>query len=90
MGKALKEKIIRNTISCGASSTISILANFLLLPFMISRLGVIEYGLIGISDIFTVGGCMSLLEMGFQSSISKYVAEYNAKNNHIKIRRDQR
>jgi len=26
-----------------------------------------------------------LLEMGLQSSISKYVAEYNAKNNHIKI-----
>ena len=85
MGKALKEKVIRNTISCGASSTISILANFLLMPFMISRLGIIEYGLIGMSAIFTVGGCVSLLEMGLQSSISKYVAEYNAKNNHIKI-----
>ena len=52
---------------------------------MISRLGITEYGLIGISAIFTVGGCVSLLEMGFQSSISKYVAEYNSQNNHVKI-----
>ena len=44
-----------------------------------------EYGLIGISAIFTVGGCISLLEMGFQSSISKYVAEYNTKNDQAKI-----
>ncbi len=81
----MKEKLIRNTISCGASSTVSILVNFLLMPFMISRLGVTEYGLIGISAIFTVGGCVSLLEMGFQSSISKYVAEYNSQGNHTKI-----
>lgn len=81
----MKQKIIRNTISCGASSVITIFANFLLMPYMILKLGVIEYGLIGISAIFTVGGCISMLEMGFQSSISKFVAEYNTKNDHIKI-----
>lgn len=52
MGKALKEKVIRNTISCGASSTISILVNFLLMPFMISRLGVTEYGLSDVAILF--------------------------------------
>lgn len=81
----MKEKLIRNTISCGASSTVSILVNFLLMPFMISKLGVTEYGLIGVSAIFTVGGCVSLLEMGLQSSISKYVAEYNSLDNHARI-----
>ena len=81
----IKEKIIRNTMSCGAASAVTILVNFLLMPFMISRLGVTEYGLIGMSAIFTVGGCVSLLEMGFQSSISKYVAEYNSRDNQTKI-----
>lgn len=72
-------------MSCGAASAVTILVNFLLMPFMISRLGVTEYGLIGMSAIFTVGGCVSLLEMGFQSSISKYVAEYNTRDNQTKI-----
>jgi O-antigen/teichoic acid export membrane protein len=83
----MKETIIRNTIDCGAASAVTVLVNFFLMPFMISELGVTEYGLIGMSAIFTVGGCVSLLEMGFQSSICKYVAEYNTKNNHTKIAR---
>jgi len=85
MSALLKNKIIRNTLSCCSSSCVSIAINLLLMPFMISRLGVVEYGLIGISAIFMMGGCISLLELGLHTSISKFVAEYNAIENHVKI-----
>ncbi len=43
--------------------------------------------MIGISAIFMMGGCISLLELGLHSSISKFVAEYNATGSHTKIDR---
>lgn len=87
MSNLLKTKIIRNTLSCCSSSFVTIAINLLLMPFMISRLGVVEYGLIGMSSLFMMGGCISLLEMGLHTSISKFVAEYNATGNHAKIDR---
>ena len=81
----MKKKIIRNTIFSGLSSLTVGVIGFLLLPFMIHKVGVVEYGLVGISYIFAMSGYVSMLEMGFQSSISKYVAEFYAKGEELKI-----
>lgn len=81
----MKEKLIRNTVSSGVASFVTMGINFFLTPYMIIKLGVVEYGLIGMASIFMIGGYVSLVEMGFQSSISKYVAEYNVRNDSVKI-----
>lgn len=52
---------------------------------MIAKVGIVEYGLVGISSIFAMSGYVSLLELGFQKTIAKYTAEYHAQNNELKI-----
>ncbi len=52
---------------------------------MIKKVGVVAYGLVGISNIFVMSGYLSLLEIGFQASITKYTAEFYAKNEKQKI-----
>lgn len=81
----MKDKIIKNTLYSGLSSVVVGLTGLFLLPFMIIKVGVVEYGLVGISSIFAMSGFISLLEMGFQSSISKYVAEYYARKDEQRI-----
>ena len=81
----MKERIIRNTLYSGGSSAVVGVIGFLLLPFMVYRVGIVEYGLVGIGNIFAMSGYVSLLEMGFQSSISKYIAEFHAKGEEVKI-----
>jgi O-antigen/teichoic acid export membrane protein len=82
---SIKNKLIKNTVISGASTFLLSVMNFLLIPFMIHRLGVIEYGLIGICQIFTLGGYLSLLDLGLHGSIVKYIAEYTVKKEQEKL-----
>jgi len=82
----VKKKIIKNSLYSAFSSLSSGIIYFFLLPFILSKIGAMEYGLVGISNIFSMSGYVSLLELGFQSSISKYVSEYNAKKEDRKIK----
>ena len=82
---SIKHTIIRNTLLSGATSFALPLIGFFLVPFMILRLGVVEYGLIGITQIFAIGGYVGALEMGLQVSITKYVAQYDQANDHPKL-----
>ena len=81
----VKKKIVLNTVYSGLSSLVTGLIGFLLIPFMIARVGVTEFGLVGISNIFAMSGYISLLEMGFQSSIAVYIAEFYSKKEEHKI-----
>lgn len=83
----VKKKIVLNTVYSGLSSLVTGLIGFLLIPFMITRVGVTEFGLVGISNIFAMSGYISLLEMGFQSSIAVYIAEFYSKKEEHKILR---
>lgn len=59
--------------------------NFFLVPFLLKNLGAVQYGLIGIINIFTIVGYVSLFELGFASALPKLVAEYKAKNKYKSI-----
>lgn len=61
------------------------LINFFLVPFMVAKLGIVAFGLVVIINIFSLGGYLSLLELGFQTSITKYVAQYTASGENDKI-----
>ena len=81
----MKEKIVKNTLYSGISSIIMGIIGFFLLPFMIAKVGVVEYGLVGISNIFAMSGYISILEMGFQSSMAVYIADYYSQKEELKI-----
>lgn len=80
-----KKKIIKNTLIGGGSSLLMAIAGFVVMPLMISRLGIVQYGLIGISQIFAIGGYIGLFELGFQVSISKYTAQFYQKGEKEKL-----
>lgn len=75
----VKDKIVRNFLFTGTSSIITAIAGFLLIPFLISRIGGVEYGLLSLIKTFAVGGLIGLFDLGFQQIISKHIAEYNSK-----------
>ncbi len=80
-----KEKLIRNTAYSGLTSGISGIVGFLIIPFIVAKVGLEEYGLIGICNLFSVNGYVSLIEMGFQASISKFTSQHLTKGEHVEI-----
>lgn len=82
---SVKHKLINNTLISGFATILSMLVGFLLLPFMVHKLGVVEYGLIGISNIVSIGGYLGIFELGFQTSIIKFTAEYKQRSDETKI-----
>lgn len=81
----MRERVVRNSVYNGLATFCVAVIGFFLIPFMIGKLGVVEFGLIGIAYIFSIGGYLSLVEMGFQSSITKYTAEYLSKGDNLRI-----
>lgn len=78
------KRIIKNTIYNSAGNWIVLILNFLIIPFVISKLGIEIYGsawVIGILIISSAG----LVDFGIGSSTVKYIAEYNAKKEYSKI-----
>ncbi len=74
----LTKRIIKNTIYNSVGNWIVLLLNFIIIPFVISKLGLEIYGsawVIGIIIISSAG----LVDFGIGSSSIKYIAEYNAK-----------
>ncbi len=81
----MKKKILRNVSFSGSASIISGLVGFLLLPFIVSRIGPVEYGIFLMVNLFSVTGYLYILDMGFQKTVARYTAEYLAKNQTEKI-----
>ena len=79
----LKERIISNTSSHIAAYLISAIIRISLMPFIIHRIGIIDYGLfILIGSITNYAG---LLDLQLGTSITKHVAEFHAKKDHDSI-----
>ena len=70
----------------GLAQVVTPMIGFLLIPFMIGEIGVVEYGLIGISHIFNIGGYIGILELGFQAAILRYIADFHEKGEFGKMR----
>lgn len=67
------------------SSIFNLLSGFLLVTLYVSKLGWEQFGIISTFSIFSLTGYLSLAELGFQTAITKYVSEYQAKNKYHKI-----
>ena len=67
-------------LSSGAIRVISLAINFFLTPFLLHRIGDVQYGLfILVGSVVTQG---ALLDLGIEVTIVKYVAEYHARGEH--------
>jgi O-antigen/teichoic acid export membrane protein len=75
--------IIKNFAANGAGFFVVALLAFLMLPFIIHRVGDATYGLWAI--VLSLSGYMGILNLGLRPAINKYVAEYNARNEQHKI-----
>jgi O-antigen/teichoic acid export membrane protein len=74
---------LRNVLSNWAGFLINIVIAFFLSPFIVHKLGNVYYGLWIILMQFS--GYLGILELGVRSSLVKYVAEYIAQKEHIKL-----
>ena len=73
----ISRRVLRNVLSNYAGKLIALAAGFLLTPFVLSRLGVAEYGLWAL--VGSVVAYVSLLDFGVAGAVIKYVAEHRAK-----------
>ena len=82
---SLKEKAIKGTAISGTSTIYIAVLNFILVPILLNNLGLISYGLIGVVNLFSMIGYISLFGFGMASVIPKYIAEYRSKNKFDRI-----
>ncbi len=75
---SVKKKIIKNTIANTLLKFSQYIIGFLLFPFIVSYVGVEDYGVYLLVGAFI--GYFGLLDFGVGSALVKYVAEFNAKD----------
>lgn len=78
MAKNLKELFIKNTLFSAGHQALTTATTFILMPYMIWRMGAEDYGFWIMLQIFSIGGYLSLAEMGFQGSIVRYMTKFLA------------
>ncbi|MDA8141166.1 MAG: lipopolysaccharide biosynthesis protein [Desulfobacteraceae bacterium] len=78
---SLKSKVIKNTSISAISNSVSMLFGFILLPFVIHRMGADAYGLVGFARTFSVTGAAGMFDLGVKQTVVKFVAQYKAQNN---------
>jgi O-antigen/teichoic acid export membrane protein len=82
----MKQRLVFGTILTAVSSGWSVIITLFLTPFLINNLGKELYGIWVLVTSFTVAsGFLSLLDLGIQSSIVKFVAEYHAKQDQERL-----
>jgi len=75
-----KRVLINGTIFNTVSSLYIAALNFIIIPIIIKNLGVIEYGLIGVINLFSMVGYISFFDLGISNALPKYIAEYKSQN----------
>lgn len=73
----IKNRIIKNTLLNVVFTILASLVSFVLLGYMVRKLGAEEYGLIGFCSIFSLAGYLHFLDFGLQTAIIKYTAEFD-------------
>lgn len=74
----LPKRIIKNTLYNTVGNWVVLLLNFLIIPFVISKLGIELYGGAWVIGIIVISSA-ALVDFGIGSSSVKYISEYNAK-----------
>lgn len=72
-----KKKIVRNTMANYIGQFWLMAVSFILFPFIVNHVGLVASGIWLL--ISSITGYFGLLDLGISSSLTKYVAEYNAK-----------
>lgn len=80
-----KEKIIKNTFFNGLTSFSNMLIYFLLMPFIVSKLGITLFGIYILTTSLVNYGVM--FELGASSALVKFVAKYKAEGDDENIKR---
>ncbi len=79
----LNKRVLINTVTNYVGKIVNLGAWFLLTPFILNELGTYTYGLwILISSVAAYG---ALLDFGITDTVTKYVAEYHAKDEKEKV-----
>lgn len=75
----------RNISFLGLNRIVGLIISFLLFPFIIKHVGKELYGVYLL--VLTINGYFGLLDLSFMSATSKFVSEYNGKNDRETINR---
>jgi O-antigen/teichoic acid export membrane protein len=78
-------QIVRNILSNWGSFAIGAVIQFLMMPFLVHRLGDTQYGIWVLVISFT--GFLGLFDFGVSGSVVKYVAEFRAKGDNDGLNR---
>ena len=79
----MKKRLSSNVIWLYSATVVNLLSGFVLFPFYIKYLGLEGFGTLMTIGIFSLTGYLSLLEFGFQTAVTRYVAEFVAKSQGI-------
>jgi len=79
----ISQKVIRNTIFNAIGSFWQILIGLILIPYIVSHIGMERYGIWAIVGVLT--GYFGLLDLGVKDSFTKYIAEFYAKEDDKSI-----
>ena len=76
--ESLSQKVARNTAYSALGYAVSVLALIFLTPYIIHQLGASLYGIWILVTVVT--GYAGLTDLGIGTSLQKFVAEHDAKN----------
>lgn len=80
---SISQKIVRNTLFNILGNGWGILIALFLTPYIINRIGIDRFGIWAVVGILT--GYFGLLDFGISTSFVKYISEFYAKKDYVKI-----
>ncbi|MGC9994031.1 MAG: oligosaccharide flippase family protein [Terriglobia bacterium] len=83
--KPVSSKVVRNTLFSALQNLLVFPIPFLLIPFILGRVGISEYGSYAV--FMTILGFTSLTDLGMFGTLTKHVAEYFAKGDFAALKR---
>lgn len=82
---AQSQKLIKNSIFSSSSYFIIVLVALVTTPYIVTKLGIATYGIYIL--LTSLVGYYSLLDLGFNQGVTKYVAEFKEKNEKESVSR---
>ncbi|PKQ30226.1 MAG: hypothetical protein CVT60_01375 [Actinobacteria bacterium HGW-Actinobacteria-10] len=78
-----KRRLVLNTLANGVSQFASMFASLVFMPMLVSAFGLAEYGLFMLAS--SVAAYAALLDFGMGSALTKFVAEYRARDDRTAL-----
>ena len=82
----MKQKLVNNAILNVLFGLTNAFLGFLLLPYMTTKLGLLNYGLYTLVMLFSNSSYAQILDFGLQSAVTKFTAQFHARNELQKIK----